>query len=76
LDIDFLVDLDDHERLAELIKYISSQYKIIPNDVGHWQYVMIIDDIKVDLVKPPRYNITKEFLSKTRQVVIKGVGRI
>ncbi|MEJ2771247.1 MULTISPECIES: hypothetical protein [unclassified Stygiolobus] len=76
LDIDFLVDLDDYERLAELIEYISSQYKITPNDVGHWQYVMIIDDIKVDLVKPPGYNITKEFLSKRRQAVIKGVGRI
>jgi len=24
LDIDFLVDLDDYERLAELIEYISS----------------------------------------------------
>ena len=76
LDIDFLVNLDDYERLAEFIEYVSSQYQITPNDVGHWQYVIIIEDIKVDLVKPPAYKITEEFISKRRQIKIKGVGKI
>ncbi|MFP3171402.1 MAG: hypothetical protein RXQ98_09355 [Sulfolobaceae archaeon] len=72
----FLVNLDDYERLAEFIEYVSSQYQITPNDVGHWQYIIIIEDIKVDLVKPPAYRITEEFISKRRLIKIKGVGKI
>lgn len=53
LDIDFLVDLGDYERLAELIEYASSQYRVTPGDVGHWQYTVIVSGVKVDLVHPP-----------------------
>ena len=49
LDIDFLVDLGDYERLAELIEYASSQYRVTPGDVGHWQYTVIVSGVKVDL---------------------------
>ena len=76
LDIDFLVNLDDYERLAECIEYVSSQYQITPNDVGHWQYVIIVEDIKVDLVKPPAYKITEEFISKRRGLGFIGFHNI
>jgi hypothetical protein len=75
LDIDFLVNLDDYESSVEFIEYISSRYQITPNEVGHWQYV-IIEDIKVDVAKPPAYKITEEFISKRRQIKIRGVGKV
>ena len=37
LDIDFIVNLDDAERLAEFIQYMSPRYQIFPEEVGHWQ---------------------------------------
>jgi hypothetical protein len=76
LDIDFIVNLDDIERLAEFINYISSQYEIFPNDVGHWQYKIIIKGIRVDLIKPPNYKFDMEVISRRRLVRIKGVGEI
>jgi hypothetical protein len=68
----FLAYLDNYEILVEFIEYVSSQYQITPNDVGHWQYVIIIEDIKVDLVKPPAYKITEEFILKRKQIKIIG----
>jgi len=76
LDIDFLVDLGDYERLAELIEYASSQYRVTPGDVGHWQYTVIVSGVKVDLVHPPSFKLTQEAVSRRRLVRIGGVGRV
>jgi len=60
---------------VEFIEYVSSRYQITLNEVGLWQYV-IIEDIKVDMVKPPAYKIIEGFISKRRQIKIRGVGKI
>ncbi|WP_016729758.1 nucleotidyltransferase family protein [Saccharolobus islandicus] len=76
LDIDFIANLDDVERLAEFIEHISSHYEIFPNDVGHWQYKIIIKGVRVDLVKPPQYKFDDEVISRRRIVRIEGVGEV
>ena len=76
LDIDFIVNLDDYERLAEFIDYISSRYDISPKDVGHWQYKMVIKGVRVDLVKPPGYKFDDEVILRRRIMKIEGVGKV
>ncbi|AAK42901.1 hypothetical protein SULI_03050 [Saccharolobus solfataricus] len=69
LDIDFLVNVDDIEILAELIDYVRSQgYEIHPDDIGPWQYKIVIKGIRVDLVKPKGIDIDNEMISKRRVV--------
>ncbi|WP_246263939.1 nucleotidyltransferase family protein [Metallosphaera tengchongensis] len=75
LDIDFLVDLDDHQVLAEIIDR-SLEYEISPKDVGHWQYKLLIKGVRVDLVKPPGFKIDKEVISRRRLMSLEGIGKV
>ncbi|WP_181444329.1 hypothetical protein [Sulfolobus sp. E11-6] len=77
LDVDFLVDLDKVEVLAELIDYVRSQnYEIFPAEVGHWQYRIVIKGMRIDLVKPKGVIIDQEMISRRRNLRIKGIGEI
>ena len=72
LDLDFLVDLDDKERLSELSRLVQ----LTPYEPGHWQYSTVIEGIKVDLVKPPGYSLTREVIARRRAVKIEKVGTV
>jgi len=76
LDIDLLVDLDDHKTLAELIERASLEYQISPTEVGHFQYKMFIHGIRIDLVKPPLFKLDEEVISHKRIIKIKGIGEV
>jgi len=76
LDIDFLVNLDDHKTLAELIERASLEYQISPTDVGHFQYKIFIHGIRIDLVKPPLFKLDQEVVSHRRTIKIKGIGEV
>lgn len=76
LDIDFIVNLDDVEKLAEFIEFVSGRYEIFPKDVGHWQYRLVIKGMRIDVVKPPSFKFDEEVVHRRRTVRIEGVGEV
>jgi len=76
LDVDFLVDLDDAERVAEFLEYASPRFEVAPLEVGHWQYKLIVRGFRFDLVKPRGYRYDAEVVSRRRLVRIKGIGEL
>jgi hypothetical protein len=75
LDIDFIADLEDEERVAEFLREVSVRYEVYPFEPGIG-YKMLIEGIRVDLVKPPKYKYDKEVRTRRRLVEIKGVGTV
>ena len=76
LDVDFLVDLDDAERVNELLEYASARFEVFPLEVGHWQYRLVVKGFRFDLVKPRGYRYDAEAASRRRLVRIEEVGEL
>jgi len=76
LDVDFLVDLDDVERVAEFLEYASARFEVSPAEVGHWQYKLFVKGFRFDLVKPRGYGYDAEAASRRRLVRVEGVGEL
>jgi len=76
LDVDFLVDLGDAERVAEFLEYASARFEVSPLEVGHRRYGMVVKRFRFDLVKPRGYRSDAEAASRRRLVRIEGVGEL
>ncbi|MGC9105973.1 MAG: hypothetical protein ACP5HQ_06090 [Thermoprotei archaeon] len=75
LDIDFIADLEDEERVTEFLRKVSVRYGVFPHEPGIG-YKMLIEGIRVDLVKPPKCKYDREVQTRRRLVEIKGVGAV
>jgi len=76
LDVDFLVNLDDHEKLKKILEYASPRFQVSPMDIGHWQYKLYIKSFRFDLVKPKGYNYDPEVVARRRHIKLGPISEI
>ncbi|AJB41968.1 hypothetical protein TCARB_0918 [Thermofilum adornatum 1505] len=76
LDADFLVNLDDHEKLKKILEYASARFQVSPMDIGHWKYKLYIKSFRFDLVKPKGYNYDPEVVARRRHVKLGPINEV